>query len=139
MKKILLNRMSQIFSTKLEQKNKFGKKKFNNFFVLGWLRPPKPLACVKGGSGCFWIESPKSTGYRVSLLSVSESGSQSRRHSRLSPQFTRNFEYKINHISKTKNHKTIKICVKSVSERCTSSGIINFFFRRFQEFLTTIS
>ena len=31
------------------------------------------------GSGCFQIESPYSTGYWVSLISVSESGSQKRK------------------------------------------------------------
>ena len=41
---------------------------------------------------------------------------------RLSPQFTTNVEYKINHISKTENHKIVKSNTKSVSEHFASSG-----------------
>ena len=36
--------------------------------------------CVReassSGPGCFWIESPYPTGYRVSLVRISESGSE---------------------------------------------------------------
>ena len=50
---------------------------------------------------------------------------------------TTNFEYKIDHISKTKNHKIVKLSAKFVSEHCAFFG--TNFFRRFQEFWTTIS
>ena len=45
-----------------------------------------------------------------------------------SPQFTTNFEYKIDHISKTKNRKIVKLSAKSVSEHGTSFGM-NFIFQ----------
>ena len=45
------------------EKKKFGKNKVQNIF------------CVKGNSANFWIKSPKSTGYWVSMVSVFESGS----------------------------------------------------------------
>ena len=64
--------------------------------------------------GCFLIESPQTAGYRVSLVSVSESGSQTVGDSRLMPQFTRNFDYKIDHIYK--NHKNLKISSAFVSK-----------------------
>ena len=37
---------------------------------------------------------------------------------------TTNNEYKINHISKTKNRKIVKLNTKSVSEHCTFFGIM---------------
>ena len=40
----------------------------------------------------------------------------------VSDQFTTNVEYKIDHISKTKNLKIIKLSVKSVSKQCASFG-----------------
>jgi len=44
------------------------------------------------------------------LVSVSESGSQRVEETVvLSPQFTRNVEYKIDHISKIKNRKTVEL------------------------------
>ena len=52
------------------------------------------------------------------LVIISETGLQSRRHSRPSPQFSRNFEYKIYHISTTENHKNLKINVVNISEHC---------------------
>ena len=62
------------------------------------------------GPECLWIEFPKPIGYRISLVSVSGSGSQIvEAHSRLSLQFNRNYEYKIEHISNTKNRKDLKL------------------------------
>ena len=50
--------------------------------------------------------------------SVSESGSQ--KHP--SSQFTRYFEYKIDHIKKSTNNTTVQSIQKSVPEYCASSG-----------------
>ena len=74
---------------------------------------------------CFYIESPYPTGYRVSQVKVSESGSQTVEDTVVSsPEFTMNFDYKINHISKTKNHKNWKFGSAFVSERSAFLGII---------------
>ena len=51
------------------------------------------------------IESPKPTGYRVSLDSVSDLRSKMSRES----QFFKNFEYKIDQFSKNKNRKIVFI------------------------------
>ena len=53
-------------------------------------------------------------------------------------QFIRNFEYKIDHISKTKNRKTVKISAKLVSEHCASSGI-QFFLAIFHIILRILN
>ena len=47
-------------------------------------------------------------------------------HSRLSLQFTRNFEYKIDHIWKTNNCKKLNFSSVFVSEHCTTFGTIFF-------------
>ena len=44
----------------------------------------------------------------------------------LGPQFTTNVEYKIDHISKTKNCKIVKFSAKFVSEHCASFGAYLF-------------
>ena len=56
------------------------------------------------GPGCFWIESSQPTGYRESLVSVSESGSEKSP----SRQFITKVKYKIDHNSKTK-YRTKKL------------------------------
>ena len=128
---------------------KIAKKKSSLFMCLGDSAPPNPQIRMKlcpphpapdtptPGTGRFWIEYPQSTGYWISLVSVSESGSQSRKHSRLNSHSTKNFEYKINHILKTKIRTTVKIGVPSASEHCASSGPI--FFANFHNFLTILS
>ena len=68
---------------------------------LGFPRPPPGLP--PSGPCRFWIKSPKPSDYRVSLVSVSESGSQKS----LEPHFPKNFEYKINYLSKNKNRKIV--------------------------------
>ena len=75
------------------------------------------------GPECFWFESPQPTGYRV-LVSISESRSEKS----LKPIFTTNFGYKIDHISKTKYRKIVKLSAKFVSEHCASSGTKKTFF-----------
>ena len=68
-----------------------------------------PLRIVTGDcNALFWIES--------GLQRVAD------RRSRLGPQFTMNFEYKIDHISKTKNRKNLKINFEFVSEQCYLLG-----------------
>ena len=57
---------------------------------------------------------------------------------RPSPKFTTNVEYKIYHISKTKNHKIVKLSARSVSEHCTYFGTKKK-IRPFKKFWTTIS
>ena len=66
--------------------------------VRGGFRSPHPtLEAPHPGSGCFWMES---TGYRVSLVSIPESGTQKSP----CPQFTKNVEYKVDRILKTKKN-----------------------------------
>ena len=93
------------------------------WFVKGSPLTPPP------GPGCFWIESPQPTSYRISLVSVSESGYQTVEDSCLSLHFTRNFEYKIDHISKTKNQKNLKFHSAFVSEHAHLLGqfVFNIF------------
>ena len=94
--------------------------------------PNCPLGIGVGGRPChphpppsihlgyFWIESPQPTGSRVSLVSVSESGSQNL-------QFT--VEYKIDHISKLKiTQKKNSKTKQSVLEHCTSLERTFFFW-----------
>ena len=65
----------------------------------GKLRAPRPpLGSPPPGPGCFWIESPEPTGSRVSMVRVSESGSQ--KLLSYSSLLT-TVEYKIEHISRT--------------------------------------
>ena len=77
-------------------------------FAGGFVNPYSPPGAPCQGLGSFWIESPKPTGYRVSLVSVSESGSQNFQILGKNPKkfhtnrYTTNVEYKIDHISKTK-------------------------------------
>ena len=85
---------------------------FRKMFMLGGRSPPKssgswealiptaPPGVLPPGPGYFWIEFPKPTGYRVLLVSVSESGSQNS----VSLQFTTNAVYKIYHNSKAKKN-----------------------------------
>ena len=47
---------------------------------------------------------------------------------RLSPQCTANVEHKIDHTSKTKSRKIVKLGAKFVSEHCASLGT-NFIFQ----------
>ena len=46
-----------------------------------------------------------------------------------SPYFTKNFEYKIDHISKTKNRKNLKISSAFVSEHCAIFRNIHLFWQ----------
>ena len=41
----------------MEKKN-FGRKKFNIFFLLGWLSPPKPLSSWGSTTGTFGLNQP---------------------------------------------------------------------------------
>ena len=66
---------------------KIWEKKFQKFLVLRELRPRNPGSwelrsshsppgAPPSGPRRFWIESPQSTGFRITLINVSESGSQ---------------------------------------------------------------
>ena len=67
------------------------------------------------------VSAPLNYPVLVSLISVSELGSQRIEHTS-SPEFSKNFEYKIIHIPKTRNRKNREIDFVSVSEHCTYFG-----------------
>ena len=82
--------------------------------LRGGLGPPRtPPGPALPDHECFWIELLQPTGYRVSVVRVSESGSRKFPI----PQFTTNVEYKIDHISKTKNYTKKVIHAKKGSTR----------------------
>ena len=51
-------------------------------------------------------------------------------------KFSKNVEYKIDHTSKTKNHKTLKVSVASDSNHCASSGVKKNIFHKFLRILS---
>ena len=82
-------------------------KYWTKLIMLGGLDHPKPRSSLWGG-----LQFPPTPG--PGCL-----------NSRLSPQFTRNSEYKIDHISKTINRKYLKLGYVLVSEHFTSFGTKN--------------
>jgi len=110
-KKMEIKNCQKIFYQISEQK-KLWEKKFQKILVLGELHPLKPpvrrTLCSSHSSPTaplpgprrFWIESPWSTGYLITLVSVSESDLQK------SVRIFQYFEYIINQ-SINKNRKVV--------------------------------
>ena len=69
--------------------------------LLGGLGPPQPLGCRQ--ALLHWLEFSKSTGCQVSITWVSVSEFV---------YYTRNVEYKFDHVSKIKNSKTVRITLR---------------------------
>ena len=78
------------------------------------LRPQAPDA--------FGMNPPSQLAIGCHCLTFLKSSLTVEARSRLSPQYNRNFEYKIDHISKTKNRINLKIGSAFVSEHCTAFG-----------------
>jgi len=91
----------------LNSRSEIGTWRFLKIIYLRGASPPGPR--------CFWIESLLPTGYRVSLISVSESVSQNSLKSPIHYEcWIQNLPYLYNYKSK------VKFRSKSVSEHCAS-------------------